>query len=670
MDNFKRLALAIMTFYLVLGFSGIFCTESSGGEEKQGKLSRTRYVDTKGYFKITPPQGWRILKYPQDPRGKVAFIRANNLDLRVLARAADFDNFEGLLKLVKDIEKRTGVNTNIQKISFLGRQAVKRNFVYKGLKLLQIDFMEGNIKHNLQYCAPSGVYDKYLAVAMKSMNTYETILRAVSEKDVQKHALAQSLRLARISFDRGDVNLASEFVKEGLKIEPKNTDLLKLKRQIEGKRTPALTAVTKSLDRGKARLKTVSIIQVVVEQSYDKAGSVKLPFYEISKKFLEGGGFTVVGSEAKKFDGMLKIKAKGAPIGKKYGKDQYYYTGAKIGGDLQFLIEDSILYSKGFAVSKNPPGMFFIWGKKEEREKKFNNLKKPANAPFSEVFEKNFHLPLGDMIYTLWGIEALSDSLKNNKSWHIRERIIEVLGRTKDTKAIKPLVYYTGGGTNVGLKISRALLQIEDRAKVSETLIIALTDKKSWVRQHAAEALGYVKGKGAVEPLIGALNDKNSFVRTEAAKALGKIKDLHAVEPLLTTLRDENSSTRGEAAKALGELKDTRAVETLIIALTDKKSWVRQHAAKALGEIKDNRGVEPLIATLKGKDSSVRSEAVKALGKIKDPRAVEPLIATLKDESSFARRKVAEALRKITGQNLGQDQKKWEKWWQLNKAKF
>lgn len=238
MDKFKRLAVAVMVFYLVFGFNGIWCTESSGGEKKQGKLSRTRYVDSKGYFKITPPRGWRILKYPQDPRGKVAFIRANNLDLRVLARAADFDSFEGLLKLVRDIEKRTGVNTNIQKISFLGRSAVKRNFVYKGLKLLQIDFMEGNIKHNLQYCAPSGVYDKYLAMATKSMNTYETILRAVSAQDVQKHALAQNLRLARLFLERGDLNLALEFVREGLKIKPKNTDLLKLKRQIEGEGTP------------------------------------------------------------------------------------------------------------------------------------------------------------------------------------------------------------------------------------------------------------------------------------------------------------------------------------------------------------------------------------------------------------------------------------------------
>jgi len=235
MDKFQRLAVVITVFLLVFGFNNIWCTESNGAENTREKLSRKRYVDPRGFFKISPPQGWRIQKYPQDPRGKVAFIKAKNVDLRALARAADFDSFDGLLKLVKDIERRAGIDTNIRKITFLGRPAVKRNFVYKGLKLLQIDFMEGNIKHNLQYCAPTGVYDKYFAVATKSMNTYETVLRAVSEQDVQKHALAQILRLAQISIKSGDLNLALEFVGEGLKIEPKNPDLLKLKREIEGK---------------------------------------------------------------------------------------------------------------------------------------------------------------------------------------------------------------------------------------------------------------------------------------------------------------------------------------------------------------------------------------------------------------------------------------------------
>ena len=574
MDKFKRLALVFMVFHLGFVFNSIWCIESNGAEKTREKLSGTRYVDPKGYFKITPPRGWRIQKYSQDTRGKVAFIKAKDVDLRALARAADFDTFDGLLKLVKDIERKAGVDTNIREISFLGRPAVKRNFVYKGRKLLQIDFMEGNIKHNLQYCAPLGVYDKYLAVATDSMNTYETVLRAVSAQDIQKHAVAQDLRLAQLWLEKGDLNLALEFVTDGLKIEPKNPDLLKLKRVIESKNIPRMAKGEKRSDEGKDQLETLKIIKVGVEQSFGEARSVKLPFYDISKKILEGSGFTVVGDEANKFDGMLKIKVNGTPLANKYGKDQYLYTGAEIKGNLKFLVEDSNLYSKGFEWRKGPPGMIHF----------------------------------GDMIYMLWGIGALADSLNTNKEWHIRERIIEVLGRTKDTKAIKLLVYYKGGGTNVVFTISRALSQLDDRMSVRKTLIAALKDKNYHVRSRAAEVLGYIEKKGAVEPLIAALQDE--------------------------------------------------------------ECWVRSHVAEELGKIKDLRAVEPLIAALEDKCQPVRCSSAEALGKIKDLRAVEPLIAALKDKNSYVRTTVEKALRKITGQKLGIDQDSWKKWWLENKAKF
>jgi hypothetical protein len=236
MGKLRNLTLFISIFYLIFGLNGIWCLKSSEAQETSGKLSRTRYVDPKGYFKITPPRGWRIQEYPQDPRGKVAFIRGKNIDLRVLARAADFDGIEGLLEFVKDNQKQFGVNMNIQKVKLLGKAAVKRNFTFKGFKILLIDFMEGNIKHNLQYMAKPSIYDKYLAIVMESINTYETILRAASRKNVQKHEVAQNLRLAQVFFEKGDLETALEFVTEGLTIDPKNSDLLKLKKQIENKK--------------------------------------------------------------------------------------------------------------------------------------------------------------------------------------------------------------------------------------------------------------------------------------------------------------------------------------------------------------------------------------------------------------------------------------------------
>ena len=233
MGKLNKISLLFSIFYLSISFNCFLFIEPTSAQETLEKLSQTRYVDPKGYFKITPPLGWRIIEYPEEQRGKVGFITAKDADLRCLARGADFNSFEDLIKFVKDIEKQMGVNTNIQKISFLGRSAVQRNFFFKGVKLLMIDFMEGNIKHNLQYSAPKDKYDKYLAVATMSMNTYQTILHNASAEEIRKHELSQNLRLAQLSFERGNRKLALEFVKQGLEIEPKNSDLLKLKKQIE-----------------------------------------------------------------------------------------------------------------------------------------------------------------------------------------------------------------------------------------------------------------------------------------------------------------------------------------------------------------------------------------------------------------------------------------------------
>ncbi len=68
-----------------------------------GQLSKSRYSDPKGYFKIVPPNGWRIQEFPQDARGKVAFFSPeSNVDLRVLVNAVDFSTIEELLFQMSD----------------------------------------------------------------------------------------------------------------------------------------------------------------------------------------------------------------------------------------------------------------------------------------------------------------------------------------------------------------------------------------------------------------------------------------------------------------------------------------------------------------------------------------------------------------------------------------
>lgn len=195
------------------------------------------------------------------------------------------------------------------------------------------------------------------------------------------------------------------------------------------------------------------------------------------------------------------------------------------------------------------------------------------------------------------------------------------------------------------------IIEIGENA-VDPLIVLLMDDKDDEVRKNAAEVLGKIGDRRAVEPLITTLNDRR--VRHYAIMALGEIGDEMAVgalisslkyeevsddaiyalvktggkviEPLIIALKDGDKSVRSNAAYALGEIGDKMAVDALVSALKDESDSVRSSAVVALGIIGDERTVEYLIDVLKGGgDWSVRADAAWALGEIKDRRAMEPL---------------------------------------------
>ncbi len=297
---------------------------------------------------------------------------------------------------------------------------------------------------------------------------------------------------------------------------------------------------------------------------------------------------------------------------------------------------------------------------------------------------------IGDVL----AVEPLCAALKNVDSWVIQQSVAIALGKIGDSRAVEPLVSVLQDEALtilVRTKAVEALGKIGDAGAV-EPLIIALKDKDSSIRNLAAIALGEIGDSRAVEPLGSALKDSHPNVQWEAVTALVKIDSDRAVEILITALRIGGSRIRNRAVEELVEIGDP-AVEPLIAVLEDEDVSVQKYATDALGRIGDVRAVEPLllaaskagpstlgktqvalreigepaveplIAALQDEDSSVRRWAAWALGEIGDARAVEPLIAALNDRDFWVRRTTAEALEKITGQELGRDRIKWQKWW-------
>lgn len=207
------------------------------------------------------------------------------------------------------------------------------------------------------------------------------------------------------------------------------------------------------------------------------------------------------------------------------------------------------------------------------------------------------------------------------------------------------------------------------KGSAPKTLGFALTDYFGF------EVVPY-KTQGTVEYLIftrsnnylSVFYDLNTPPRKQEFLQV-EITNENIFKILATALNDKDVHNRMFSVLVLGATKDTRAVTPLFVSLKDEQPIIRKASAEALGGIKDSRAVVPLVTTLQDKELNVRKATAWALGEIKDSRASEPLIRALKDEDWFVRKEVAKALSEITGKDFGDDQRKWQEWWEKNKSK-
>ena len=139
----------------------------------------------------------------------------------------------------------------------------------------------------------------------------------------------------------------------------------------------------------------------------------------------------------------------------------------------------------------------------------------------------------------------------------------------------------------------RALGKIRDKRAV-RALISAQKDDVVEVRREAAEALGRIGRVDSIEPLTRALRkDEALEVRSQAAEALGEIGDTRAVLSLITALGDTESQVRECVAKVLGKMGDSQAIEPLTNLFEhETHGKVKKAAADALHRLKDARGFD------------------------------------------------------------------------------
>jgi ankyrin repeat protein len=229
--------LSMVSFCLFEKSIQVFAKDSLDSQ-----LTSKAYVDPKGYFKIIPPKGWTVKQYPNDPRGKVDFRLVSGRDriqLIVSAQKSPFPNFEALFAQNeaggKRWIKRRGGTMQSSKIKLFDVPVAK--FVQKipgKVNLLQLHF---KMRDNYYVLAVGGLphaYEKYLALAMKSINTFQPMFPDVKAEEANKHLVVSKIRTAKFLIKGGRKNYALEIINEGLKIDPGNKELMELKRQISG----------------------------------------------------------------------------------------------------------------------------------------------------------------------------------------------------------------------------------------------------------------------------------------------------------------------------------------------------------------------------------------------------------------------------------------------------
>lgn len=206
------------------------------------------------------------------------------------------------------------------------------------------------------------------------------------------------------------------------------------------------------------------------------------------------------------------------------------------------------------------------------------------------------------------------------------------------------------------------------QAESSRVAATALGDAAPVVRATAATAVLSLPSEEAVAVLIPLLKDKKEFVRQQVAYALGETHSPAAVEGLVTALEgDKQASVRGAAAVALGKIADETASAHLartidpgfaVSELHNQKSrkkgetdrFVQRAAARSLGQLRSRSSVPALIVAMADKRMSddVRREAAYSLGLIGDITAVPVLRDALAARDPFLARIAYDALLKLS----------------------
>ena len=234
-------------------------------------------------------------------------------------------------------------------------------------------------------------------------------------------------------------------------------------------------------------------------------------------------------------------------------------------------------------------------------------------------------------------------NLMTDTEARVRRRSALAVGRVKLPEAVPALTTMLQGESDSEVRQMAAFaMGLIGSATAVPALTAALSDADPLVQGRAAEALGSIGDKGAVQAigamiathvnggaLTGLNPDDMGFPKAPAAEAarLGMfaLVRLGAYDNLASALLDQSGRPRSRwwpVAFAFQRVNDPRAASVLLDLFSGDGQLTRAFAARGLAASKDQRAVAPLLAAAEdaGQPMAVRVQAVRGVAALGDAR--------------------------------------------------
>ena len=189
--------------------------------------------------------------------------------------------------------------------------------------------------------------------------------------------------------------------------------------------------------------------------------------------------------------------------------------------------------------------------------------------------------------------------------------------------------------------------QLQDTSSVVPALIARLKDDDAGVRRAAAQSLGRLGDRRAVQPLIALLADGEAEVRRATVEALSDLEDPAAIGPIAGLLKDPDTDVKKEALNALGHFDQKIPTAGIVELLDDPSADVRHEAVNLLENVHDRSAAPAIAKLIHDQSADVREAAINALGNLGDQSSAGIITAALSDASGDVRQQALDALENL-----------------------